>query len=266
MKNMESLSEKEIQKICDLYKTYGNVKQVSKHSFRSVGAIHKYLTLHSLIKKQNIVKKINNNDEGLIGVYVGLWLGDGTQYIDRHQYTVKICSNKEDINLNQFIQNIILKIFNKTTNLLNESKTKRAYIKFNSRFIYNFIQNYAAYDVGKKTHTVKLRKRVCSYNASFLEGCLLGLVLSDGYLKDNFVFGVTSSRLAKNTYDILNKFGFNLRHSIQQREKYKWKNLHIISLNRKQSDRLRIFLDKIIYKLGFQCSFQELKYGPGRIS
>ena len=262
---MKALSQEEIQNICNLYKTYGNLRDVSKISLRSIGSVHKYLSLYSLIKKQNIVKEICTNDERLMGVYVGLWMGDGTQYKDRHRYTIKICSNKEDVNLNNFIQNVILKIFNKTTNLLKESKTKRAHIKFNSRFIYDFIQNYVVYETGRKTYTVKLRKRVGCYSTPFLEGCLLGLTLSDGYLKDNFAFGVTSSRLAKNVYDILNKFGYNSRHSIQRREKYRWKNLYVVSLNKEQSNRLRIFLDKVIYDLSFQCSFQELKYGPAVI-
>ena len=263
---MKALSKEEIEQICNLYRTHGNLRDVSLKSSRSLGVVHKYITSNGLIKKQNIAKEVCTDDDRLIGTYVGLWLGDGTQYKDRHQYTIKICSNKEDVNLNQFIQNVILKIFNKTTNLLKETKTKRAHIKIHSRFIYNFIQNYVTYEIGKKTYTAKLRKRTGCYNVPFLEGCLLGLTLSDGYLKNNFVFGVASSRLAKNVYDILKKFGYNPRYSIQRREKYHWKNLYIIFLNKEQSNRLRLLLDKVIHDLGFCYSFQELKYGLGRTS
>ena len=55
----------------------------------SNGSAHKYLTLKHLIRKQNIVRELKTHDERLIGVYVGLWMGDGTQYKDGHNYTIK---------------------------------------------------------------------------------------------------------------------------------------------------------------------------------
>lgn len=262
---MEKLREEEIQQICDLYKTHKSLRKVSKISSRSLGIVHKYISSHSLIQKQNIVQKICTNDERLIGVYVGLWLGDGTQYKDRNQYTIKICSNKEDVNLNKFIQELLLKIFNKNSALIEELDTKRAYIKFSSKFIFDFIRGYILCDSGKKTYTVKLKKRANCYSGEFREGCLLGLALSDGYLKERFIFSIASSRLAKNMYDILKGFRFNPHCTIQKREKYKWNNLYSVYLNKRETNKLRLFLNKIINDLGFRYSFQELKYGPGRI-
>ena len=216
------------------------------------------------VKTQNIIKSIHNNDERLIGVYVGLWLGDGTQYFDRG-YTIKICSNKRDVLLNKFIQELIFEIFGKNTILVEEKDTNRAYIKFKSKFIFDFIQNYVNYYAGKKTYTAKLRKRAGSYTKPFLEGCLLGLALSDGYLKDKFVFSVTSSRLAKNIYDILKNFKYDPHCYIQRREKYRWKNIHTVYLSSKQSSKLELLLNRIIKDMGFQYSFKELKYGPAQI-
>ena len=68
---MKALSKEEIEQIYNLYKTYDNLREVSKLSARSLGIVHKYLSLYSLIKKQNIVRSLNTNDERLIGVYVG---------------------------------------------------------------------------------------------------------------------------------------------------------------------------------------------------
>ena len=260
---MKALSQEEIQKICNLYKIYGNLREVSLKSSRSIGAIHKYLSSNGLIKSHNIIKALSTNDNRLIGVYIGLWLGDGTQYRDRHNYTLKICSNKEDIYLNNFIQNLIFKIFNKTTTLFKETNTKRAYIKFHSRFIFNFIYNYVTMLEGKKTYSVRLKEKTNSYNQEFLEGCLLGLTLSDGSLKNNFVFSVASEGLAINMKDILIRFGFNPHFRIQKR--INKANAYIVYLNIKESQKLKEFLNKIVRDVGLNYSFHELKYGPAQI-
>ena len=47
----------------------------------------------------------------------------------------------------------------------------------------------------------RAKERANAYPKEFREGCLLGLALSDGYLKNNFVFTVSSARLARNMYD-----------------------------------------------------------------
>lgn len=261
---MKALSQEEIQNICNLYKVYGNLRDVSKVTSRSLGTLHKYTSLYSIIKTQNIVKRISNSDERLIGTYVGLWLGDETQYNEQNRYTIKICSNKQNHNLNRFIQDLIYKIFNKRTALVKVSSTNQAYIKFKSKFIYNFIKAYTAHDKSGKTYTVKLKKRAGSYAIPFLEGCLLGLTLSDGYLKDKFRFNVTSSRLAKNMYDILKKMKYNPNCYIQMREKDGFKNLYLVYLSRKQSNKLELLLDRVIFNMGFQYSFEELKYGLRR--
>ncbi len=80
---MKALNHEEIQQICSLYKTYGSVREVVKKSSISTGCVHKYLSSNSIITKQNIIKSLKTGDERLIGVYVGLWLGDGTQYYDK---------------------------------------------------------------------------------------------------------------------------------------------------------------------------------------
>lgn len=262
---MKALNEEEIQQICKLYREYGNLRGVSLKSSRSLGVVYKYITSNGLIKKQNIVKEICTNDERLIGAYVGLWLGDGTQYVDRYRRTIKICSNKEDKLLNKFIQDIIYRIFKKKTLLIEVFSTKQAYIKFHSKFIFEFISKYVVYDARMKTYTVGLRKRTNSYSKEFREGCLLGLALSDGYLKERFVFHVSSSRLAKNMYDLLAGFGYKPYSYLDKRSKYHNKIMYSVQLIKSESIKINSFLGKIIEDLGYVYSFQELKYGPAQI-
>ncbi len=111
--------------------------------------------------------------------------------------------------MNGFIQLIILKMFRKKSRLIIEQTTNRVYIKFQSKFIFDFIYNYVIHDEKRKTYTARLIKRTNGHTKEFREGCLLGLALSDGYIKNRFVFNVTSGRLAKNVYEILKNFGYN---------------------------------------------------------
>lgn len=98
-------------------------------------------------------------DKRLIGIYVGLWMGDGTQYYEG-AYTIEICSHKCCSKLNLFIQRIIYLIFSKNTMLLKEKNTNRAYIKFRSKFIFDFIHAYVDFKDDKKTNSVQLKKPV----------------------------------------------------------------------------------------------------------
>ena len=262
---MKELSQEEIEQICGLYKEHGSVRAVIKRMPVSNGSAHKYLTLKHLIRKQNIVRELKTHDERLIGVYVGLWMGDGTQYKDGHSYTIKICTNSDDVNLNKFVKDLIILVFNKNTSLFKERHRKSAYIKFSSRFIFEFIHDYVVYDEKKKTYTVGLRKRANAYPKEFREGCLLGLALSDGYLKNNFVFTVSSARLARNMYDLLAGFRYNPCSSLDRREKYHKNIMYSIKLTKPDSMALNVFLDKVIRSLGYTYSFKELKYGPGEI-
>lgn len=259
-----TINKEETIQLCKAYQKYGTLKEVSRIFARSPNTVKKYVSLKMAVKTQNIVKSLCSNNKRLIGVYVGIWMGDGTQYY-KNRYTIKICSNKDDKHLNDFIQHIIYLLFRKKTTLIEESLTKRACIIFWSKFIFNFIYTYVVHGEGKKTYYVQLKEKIESYNRDFLEGCLLGLVLTDGYLKSKFHFNVTSSNLAENMKDILIKFAFNPSVYIHKREKYGWKNLYMVKLNTEESKRLGSFLDQILRKIGYSLSFQELKYGPGRI-
>ena len=125
---MKKLNDKEIKEICDLYKQHYSLREVAKIKRRSLSTLHKYTSLHSVIKTQNNVSRVSTDDDRLMGVYVGFWMGDGTQYNDRNRYTIKICSNKKNMKLNKFVQDIIYKTFGKRTRLSEVNLTNQAYI------------------------------------------------------------------------------------------------------------------------------------------
>jgi hypothetical protein len=260
---MNPLSQKEIASIEKAYLKHNSLREVSRILHVSPNTVKKYASQKMEIKKHNIVKKIHLYDEHLIGLYIGIWMGDGTQYFDEG-YRVKICCNKEDKKLNQFIQETLIKLFGKNSALIKVSATKQAYIKFKSKFIFNFVYKYVNH-TRNKTKSIQLKDEIDSYSLEFLEGCLLGLVLTDGYLKRKLYFNVISANLASNVIGMLHKLGFNPSCYIHKRARYGWNNLYMVRLNAEESRKLELFLSKILIKLGCEYSFRELKYEPREI-
>jgi len=260
---MEKTSNEEISSFLKLYNDHGSLRKVSKLSGRSVNTVRKYLKDKVNIKTQEIIKKADLTNEILVGTYVGLWLGDGTQYYD-DSYTVKICSNKNQKRLNNFIQEVILKIFNKKSCLIEEKNTNRAYIKLRSKFIYYFVYEYTK-NYHEKTLNVELKHPIDNYSNEFLRGILLGLSLSDGHLKINYKFNVISEGLSKNAEEILLKFGFSPKKYIHRRKKYGWNDLHMINLNREDSKKLLKLLDFTLKSINPELNFLNLKNGPAGI-
>ena len=259
---MRKLSRKEIQALCEAYRNTSSLRDVGRKFSRSQNTVRKYVSKFYKIKTKNIVTNIKTNNKLLMGLYVGLWLGDGTQYFDRRSYVVKICGNKNDKLLNKTIYDLIYKLFGKKAYLIEEKNTNRAYIRFHSKFIFHYIYNYVRLN-GNKTYSVKLKRNPNSYANNFLKGCLLGLALSDGSLKKKFIFSVASKGLALNMQKILFRFRFKPYMMVQKRQG-KAKS-YIVYLSPKESCRLQEFLSTIIYDIGYEYSFKELKYGPGRI-
>lgn len=255
------------EKIISIEKVYSQTRSLSKTS-RSLGispnTVKKYASRKMNILTQNIVSGLKSNNDLLIGTYVGLWLGDGTQYYDRG-YCVKICSNKENRLLNQFIQNLIYELFGKSSELIEVKHTKQAYIRLYSKFIFNFIHKYIKQD-NNKTYTVQLKDNIEVYSHDFIEGCLLGLALSDGYLKEKFVLTTTSPKLAENVIVILTKLEFHPKVYLHKRSKYGWKDLFMIRLAKEESKQLEIMFNVTLKRLDIKFCFKELKNNePGRI-
>jgi len=210
------------------------------------------------IKRQNLVYSLKSNNPTLIGIYIGIWCGDGTQYYD-NGYRIKICCDNRDIEMIQFFKFILSQLFGKTVSHISRDRGHKAFLRFNSKFIYDFVFNYIKYDKNK-TYTVCLIHNIDDYSKDFIDGFILGLTLSDGYTKDRFHFNVTSSYLAKNALDILKIKGFNPTYYIHDRNKYGWKDLHMVSLSKKQNKKLVDLFDSILIKLNYPTDFQTLKY------
>ena len=202
----------------------------------------------------------------LIGLYIGAWCGDGTQYYDEG-YVIKIFCHRKHKKMIRFFRTVLAELFGKTVTRVVEEKGLISLIKFKSKFISSFVFNYVQYN-GNKANTVGLKDAVIEYSPDFLRGFMLGLALTDGYLKERFMFNVTSKTLSDNAMTILKRWGFHPKRYIHDRSKYGWRNLYMVRLNRKESQQLKSNLDKVLKELSFTEGFDCLKYegnGPTEI-
>ena len=234
------------------------MRGISRKCGVSPNTVKKYLNLNGKqTETQNIIHEVRKKDDLLRGLYLGIWAGDGTQYLD-NGYRIKIFCDRRNNELIEFYRQFMLQFFGKTIRVVKEKFDNRAFVIFGSKFIYNFVYDFL--DFGRnKTYTVCLKNPVSSYSEQFLKGFLLGLMLTDGYLKQKFYFNTTSENLAYNVIEILEKFGLNPRRYVHDRKKYGWKDLHMVTLKKEDSSKVLNLLDSIIKETGCKKSFSELK-------
>jgi hypothetical protein len=228
------------------YKLHSSIRYLSKKYDISKSTIYYNLSNLNIIKRQNIITCLKNKDELLIGVFIGLWIGDGSKFIDNNRYIIKFHFHKDNTNLANFIQKILYSLFGINARVYYDGGNK-ASIKIFSKFIYYFIDNYVNYK-NNKTLTVHLKDKIYNYTNEFLDGLLLGFVLSDGSISNNtFTYSTISEKLTEDIKDILTVSNFNtIRHYVHNRRKYGWHDLNQISLNKNET---KIIINKMNYTL-----------------
>ncbi|MBS3147732.1 LAGLIDADG family homing endonuclease [Candidatus Woesearchaeota archaeon] len=97
-------------------------------------------------------------------------------------------------------------------------------------------------------------------SSKFNEGFILGLALSDGYLKKKFILSTISKNLAAQLMGLLKQLKLTPKMYVHERKKYGWKDLFMVRLTNSESEILRVKLDEVITELGFKCTFDDLKY------
>jgi hypothetical protein len=139
-----------------------------------------------------------------------------------------------------------------------KEERNKANIKFRSKFIFYYISAHLCFEKNK-TKTVGLRYKPERYSKDFLKGFLLGLMLTDGYLKTRFCFNSISERLSVNANDILEAFGLKPRIFRNKRKKYGWNDLYSVYLVKKESKIALDLLDKTLAEAGYKKGSLVLK-------
>lgn len=261
-----TLKRHERDAITALYQRHGSLRKVARMLGYSPNTVKKYVQPHYEVQEQNIVRSLKSDDQRLVGTYVGLWMGDGTQYMDDGSYVVKVCLDKRNTALTEFVEWVFSSLFGCSSCGLCNPGTNSYYVKVSSKFVFEFVNRYCSFS-DYKTASVRLREPVDACPREFLAGCLLGLMLSDGHLDRHARFNVTSAGLAQNMVDILERFGFSPSTYVQVRDTPNWNDLIQVTLRKDETKRLDSFLDRVLDRLSYQGTFKELKYGydPARI-
>ena len=250
----------ELQKeLCGLYRSGNSIRALSTGYGIPKSTVYDNLNKFDVVRRNAKITNLQNRNQIAIGALVGLWAGDGSRFRDKNgKYTVKIHVSKNDKNLIEFVKFLYKKLFDKEPNLYSSNNTSNsASLKIDSKFIYYFFDEYLTY-VGRKAHTIQLKHNVNKYSDNFLNGFLLGLVLSDGYLKKCFCFSTVSKGLAKNIIGTLK--AFNYKNYCYLYDNRNWRPVYSIKVERNKVEKLRTFLDKILKDLKMEKYFNEIKY------
>jgi len=239
----------------ELYKKYSSLRKVSQETGIPVSTLWYRLSKKGVLNKKIKVTKIHENSNLLTGLYIGLWAGDGSRYYDKG-FISKIHINKNDADLISLIQEVVYRLFRKKVRLyLDGSNDNRASVKIHSKFIFHFPEQFLNFSKDK-SKTVRLKNIT---NKKFLEGFLLGLTLTDGYLKKKFVFVSVSKLLAKQVSRLLKAHGFSPKTYVHIRRKWNWSDLHMVRLKNEESKQLKYKLNVFLKKLGISKTLNELK-------
>ena len=246
------------QAICSMHLKGMSMRAIAEQQNVWVGSVKRCLQQAGFaVLERNIVKCLRTDDDVLIGTYCGLWAGDGTQYYDKG-YRIKICLHSANTELIAFTQDLLWRLFGKKTLFVLDHGGYSGFVRFKSKFIYNFVGEYLQYD-DYKTKTVALKSEFSAYSEGFLEGFFLGLMLSDGHLGNRFSYQSISTRLAYDFYELVLHFGMNPRCSTADRARMGWNDLHFICLNQKDALRAEAILCAILNKAGYDKTFREIK-------
>ena len=247
-----------LEKILKEYKEGSSLRKLRDKYNYSIGNLHYHLKKEGILRTCNIVKKIKTKNESLIGIFVGLFAGDGSKFKDRWKYVVKISLHKEDSALIQFIQKLSFEIFGKTFRVVLDKKTNKGNLIMESLFIFNFLDKYL-FHKGYKTLTVRLKEDIQNYSFNFLKGFLCGLTLSDGYAKKRFVLPSISKGLVVNALEILKEMGFEAKMRFQDRQKYHENDQYKATLRTKETKTFKEVLNRFIEECGFKETIDSLK-------
>src|SRR3989344_7901460 len=117
------MQEEILQNIIHDYSDGYSLRNLKDKYSYSIGNLHYHLDKAGLLRKNNIIRSLRTNDPLAIGIFVGIWAGDGSKFKDGYSHTVKIHMNKNDTFLLEFLDSLISGIFGKNFRYVSEKET-----------------------------------------------------------------------------------------------------------------------------------------------
>jgi len=204
------LTNKEIKQIFRLTQKGHSLNKITKILEKNKTTV--YYHFRKIRGKTSKPIKIINQDEELIGEFIGLFAGDGYIHVNKiYQYKTYLHFNiTEEEFVKNLIDNVLIKLFGKKP--MRFIQGNRLNICYYSKNIHILISQYLTWNKNsRKTYSIRLKGK--DYSKKFIIGFLRGSLDSDGYFtRKNIRFASVSRKLITNISDFLNKL--NIDHSI----------------------------------------------------
>lgn len=227
-----------IHTILQEYVNGSSLNQLVKNHHLPKTTMYYWFVKRGVIRRISRIKKLENNDEFLVGAFIGFWAGDGSRSLDKNSaYVVRFHLNPKDKETIFFVQSFLLQLFGKKGGSLPNNTGLD--IKIISKFIFFFIDRYLKFEQKAKTYTIRLKDTVRSHTPKFLYGFVCGLALSDGCFGKNFIFSTTSTLLANQFIKALVILGFSPKKYLQRRRETKHKSIWRVWLTSSESRKFK---------------------------
>lgn len=159
--------------------------------------------------------KFHLEDEDKIGEFIGLIAGDGgiSFYQKKRNYKIRLYLGASQPQLLIRAVSLFSELFSIRPRIYDHSKRKHSYkfysIEIESKPIFEFIQNFLKWGVGRRCKTISLKYRPECYSGDFLRGFVRGMVESDGWISHGQVgFTSVSQALVSNFCRALELLGY----------------------------------------------------------
>ncbi len=214
---------------------------MSKYHEIPIATLHNWFSKRGILRRLTLVRKVKTRDSYKIGLFVGMWAGDGSRSLaTKGRYTVRFHFNSDDIFCHELVYDLIRSLFGSRINIV-KGPGKKFEIKTYSKFIYKFLEEYLDFS-NDKCGTVKLKMSFERHTKRFAFGFVKGLALTDGHFGKKFVFCTISKSLAKQFVRILKHLGWNPKTYVLKRANPKHRPLWMVRLRVDETKKFSKFL------------------------
>ncbi len=242
----QRLSKADRLLIKDLTKKGRSLRHISK--IIKVGITTIYYHVRKFKPKQRKEFIVPLSDEK-IGELIGAFAGDGSYYYsinDKNnlgkggQHRIRYhLSLLDDMQYKSYLRELLIKL-NLNPHIIIRKDYNSIDIAVSSLSYLNFIKTFLFWK-GKKTYSVRLKRKVNTYSLGFLSGFARGLMDTDGYVEiSNVSCACTSKELIKNLAKIFDIYG--LKYKISLKKRLNRKDLYLIRVYRNSLEDYNSFI------------------------
>jgi hypothetical protein len=234
------ISEKKKQEILEMIKENRSLHKISQTL--GIGKSSLYYHYRNLNDEGNKGKdyEIFNNED--LGEFLGIFAGDGYANVDEeYHYQVRLFFNEKENAYIDYVESLLMRLFNKRPFRMPRSKYSVVILKYNSKEVFDLLMEFFVWDVkgkGSKSRSIRLIKNIASksFKIGFLRGCLD----SDGYVNENKIeYATASSFLADTIRKFLNELGLPHTYYLRKDKRLNRAPIHIININK--TNRMKFF-------------------------